>query len=257
MKTYRVESVSQVAKEPGQAKSTGGNRFVFDAKRSRFTVQAFATGFLSAMGHNPTIAIRTFSGEVEFDPEALEACGLRLTIQAASLSVQDDISDKDRCEIERVMKREVLEVEKYPEITYQASPISVSKLDGSAYIANLTGDLKLHGVTRKQPLTVRIAVLGTTLRASGSFAINQSDYQIKPVSVAAGALKVKDELKFAFDVVAQGQEPLDRWAFSQSHTPAARGPRRPSIAILRVACLAAPYCVRRSKSAKVGSKRSL
>jgi polyisoprenoid-binding protein YceI len=181
-------------------------RFVFDAKRSKFTVQAFATGFLSAMGHDPTIGIRAFNGEVEFDPESLEACALRLTIQAGSLAVEDDINDKDRREMDRVMKSEVLEVEKYPEITYQASSVAVEKLDAAYYTAKLNGDLSFHGVTRKQPLTVRIAAMGRTLRASARFTLNQSDYHVKPVSVAAGALKLKDELRFAFDVLAQSDE---------------------------------------------------
>jgi polyisoprenoid-binding protein YceI len=203
---YRMGSLSGSVKDPAQSGHGGRSRFVFDAKRSRFTVQAFATGFLSAMGHSPTIAIRKFDGEVEFDPEALEASALRLTIQAASLAVQDDINDKDRREMERLMWNEVLEVEKYPEITYEASPITVAQLDAGFYSANLNGDLRFHGITRKQPLTVRIAALGTTLRASAHFTLNQSDYQIKPVSVAAGALKLKDELRFAFDVLAQSQE---------------------------------------------------
>ena len=125
--------------------STTGSRahYVIDARRSRFTVQAFATGILSAMGHNPTIGIRTFSGEVDFDPDGLDASGLRLTIQAASLSVQDDISDKDRHEIERMMKGDVLEVAKYPEIRYEASTSSVSKLGDAMFSAALSGTLKL------------------------------------------------------------------------------------------------------------------
>ena len=44
--------------------------YVVDARASRFTVQAFATGILSAMGHNPKIGIRTFAGEVDFSPES-------------------------------------------------------------------------------------------------------------------------------------------------------------------------------------------
>ena len=45
------------------------------------------------------------------------------------------------------------------------------------------------------------------LRASGDFILKQSDYRIKPISVAGGALKLKDELKFAFDIIARRQEP--------------------------------------------------
>jgi polyisoprenoid-binding protein YceI len=201
-----MESLSEIVKEPPQSRNGSRARFVFDAKRSKFTVQAFATGFLSAMGHNPTIAIRNFNGEVEFAPDELEASALRLAIQSALLSVQDDINDKDRREIERVMKTEVLEVEKYPEITYEASSITVGRLDAAFYMANLNGNLSFHGVTRKQSLTVRIAALGASLRASSRFSLNQSDYNIKPVSVAGGALKLKDELRFAFDVLAQNQE---------------------------------------------------
>jgi hypothetical protein len=44
------------------------------------------------------------------------------------------------------------------------------------------------------------------LRASGDFILRQADYQIKLVSVAGGALKLKDELKFSFEIVARKQE---------------------------------------------------
>jgi hypothetical protein len=39
-------------------------RFVIEPKASRFTVQAFAGGLRAGSGHNPTIAIRDFSGEM-------------------------------------------------------------------------------------------------------------------------------------------------------------------------------------------------
>ena len=41
------------------------------------------------------------------------------------------------------------------------------------------------------------------LRAEGDFTIRQSDYRIKPVRVAAGALKLKDELSLVFNIVAR------------------------------------------------------
>jgi hydrogenase small subunit len=57
-------------------------------------VQAFATGLLAKMGHNPTIGIRDFSGQMKFNPDKPEAGSFRLVIKSASLSVQDDITDK-------------------------------------------------------------------------------------------------------------------------------------------------------------------
>jgi polyisoprenoid-binding protein YceI len=180
--------------------------YVVDARASRFTVQAFATGILSAMGHNPTIGIRSFSGEVDFNPEMLQGGRFRMNIQTASLKVQDDISDKDSREIERLMNEQVLEISKYPEAQYEAPVISITGLGDSLYSAALAGNLTFHGVTQRKQVSARITLFGTMLRASGDFTLDQSDYQIKPVSVAGGALKLKDELKFSFEMVAREQE---------------------------------------------------
>ena len=190
----------------GEAAETPADRYVIDGRSSRFTAQAFATGMLARMGHNPTIGIRDFGGELDFNPDKLEAGGFHLVIKSASLSVQDDISDKDLREIERLMKQEVLETSKVPEIIYDAPGISVTKMADALYSGALDGKLTLHGVTRSQPITVRVALFGSMLRASGDFSLDQTDYNIKLVSVAGGALKLKDELKFSFEIVARKQE---------------------------------------------------
>src|SRR5271170_3636291 len=185
---------------------TATDLYVIDGRSSRFTVRATATGLLARMGHNPNIGIRDFSGEMKFDPEKLEASLFRLLIKTSSLSVQDDISDKDRREIERLMNQEVLETANFPEIVYDAPSISVTKMTDMLYSATINGDLTMHGVTRKQPITARVAMFGSMLRASGDFTLDQTAYDIKLVSVAGGALKLKDELKFSFEIVARKQE---------------------------------------------------
>jgi polyisoprenoid-binding protein YceI len=182
------------------------DRYVIDGRARRFTVRAFATGLLAKMGHNPTIGIRDLSGELTFNPDQLEAGSFRIVIKSASLSVQDDISSKDLREMERLMNQEVLETEKFPEILYEASAISVTKMADMLYSAALNGSLTMHGVTRSQPIVTRVALLGSMLRASGDFSLNQTDYNIKLVSVAGGALKLKDELSFSFEIVARKQE---------------------------------------------------
>jgi polyisoprenoid-binding protein YceI len=180
--------------------------YAIDGRASRFTVRALASGLLSAMGHNPTIAIRDLTGGMNFDPDKLEASAFSLSIKASSLFVQDDISAKDRREMERLMNEEVLESAKFPEIRYESAAISVNRISDMLYAANLDGQLTLHGVTRRQAIAARVTLLGSMLRASGEFALKQSDYAIKLVSVAGGALKLKDELKFSFEIVARRQE---------------------------------------------------
>ena len=104
------------------------------------------------------------------------------------------------------LRLKVLETEKFPEILYEASAISVAKMADMLYSVTLNGNLTMHGVTRSQPIVTRVALLGSMLRASGDFSLNQTDYNIKLVSVAGGALKLKDELSFSFEIVARKQD---------------------------------------------------
>ncbi len=179
------------------------DRYVINNMVSRFTVQAFASGFLSAFGHDPKIAIRDLKGEIHFDPAHIDKSTMHLVIRADSLSVTDNISDKDRRDIEGDMRGKVLETDKYPEIVFDVSGVTVNKTDGGQSNVILNGQLTLHGVTRPQKVPATLAVTGDMLRAFGEFPLRQTDYNIKPVSAVGGGLKVKDEVKFTFDIVAR------------------------------------------------------
>ncbi len=120
--------------------------------------------------------------------------------------MQDDLSDKDRKEMERTMKEEILETSSYPEIVYECSRIAATKAGEGQYSVNFTGDLTMHGVTRRQTVPARVVVSGDSMRAFGDFSLLQSDYKLKLASVAGGALKVKDEVKFSFNVLARRKE---------------------------------------------------
>ena len=181
-------------------------RYTVDAGRSTFTVQAFSTGLLSAFGHNPKIAVRDIEGEAQFVAAGttLEDAQVHLNVKADSLQVIDDISDKDRREIRRQMYDEVLEVDRFPEIQYECSRVTLSG-SGDRYWAALNGELTLHGETHPLQISARVVISGDKLRASGEFGVKQREYGIAPVSVAGGAIKLKDEIKCTFDIVAQKQ----------------------------------------------------
>lgn len=179
-------------------------RYRIDPGRSRFMVKAFATGMLSAFAHNPTIAIRDFTGEVEFSPDAPEQSSLSIRIQSGSLEVTDEVSDKDRRDIERQISEDVLETERYPEIVFESTAVSADRVAGQ-YRAKIKGDVTLRGVTRACEITSQIIAGPDTLRAHGEFPLKQSDFNIKPVSAVGGTIKLKDELKFNFDIVANKQ----------------------------------------------------
>jgi polyisoprenoid-binding protein YceI len=178
-------------------------KYTIDLTSSRFTVRAFATGLLSGLGHNPVIGIRDFSGEVSFAPDNLSSSSLGMTVQARSFEVQNDVSEKDRREITRIMNDEVLGIERFPEIAFESRQVSGMQLGESLYVLKIDGELFLHGVTRQQSISAHVVPADDKLRTYGEFSIKQSDFKIRLVSVAAGALKVKDELKLAFDITAK------------------------------------------------------
>lgn len=187
----------------GPSQGVGVSHYALDGGRSSFTIQAFSTGLLSAFGHNPRIAIRDMQGEMQFagNGTGLEEVQVHVSIRAGSLEVIDDISDKDRREIHRQMYDEVLEVGAYPEILYDCSRVAVNG-SGDRFSATLQGDLTLHGERHPLAVPARVQIAGDSLRASGEFSVKQSEFGIAPVTVAGGAIKLKDEIKCSFNIVA-------------------------------------------------------
>ena len=180
-------------------------RYRIDVATSCFTVRAFATGLFSSLGHNPTLAIRDYAAEALFVPSNPEQSSIRISAQSASLEVTGDMSQKDRTDIENKMRQEVLEISQYPEIVFESTQVSANKSGEDRYAANVTGNLTLHGTTHREMISAQVSLTDDTLRAYGEFTLRQTDYGIKLVSVAGGTLKVKDEVKIAFDFTARKQ----------------------------------------------------
>jgi len=181
-------------------------RYQLDPSASRFNAQVSAIGLLSAFGHSPLFAIRDFSGDARFDGESLSDSRLQLRLNPRSFELQNDVKPKDRDEILRVLRADVLESDKYPDIQYECNAVSGSIIGNGRYWVVLDGMLTLHGVTWPQKVVASLVVNDGVCRASGEFTLRQSDYNIKLVSAMGGGLKVKDDVKCAFDIVARRVE---------------------------------------------------
>ena len=181
-------------------------KFLIDADASRFTVQAFATGLLSSFGHNPTIGMRNFEGEIECEPETFEKARVRVTVRTSAMDVLDEMKSDDRKKLEQEMYERILEVKLFPAATFESREISIQKLSNELLLAKVNGELSFHGNKRAESFDARVTSMGAMLRVSGDFQLRQSDYGIKAFSFAGGALRLKDELKFRFELVARIQE---------------------------------------------------
>jgi len=181
-------------------------RYRLDPERSRFTVQAFATGMLSGFAHSPKFAIRAFKGEIQFEPNEPDNTSLQLTVRADSMELIDQVSEKDRQEILRAMREEVLETGKYPEISFRSTQIAATRIADHWFRVQLKGEMRLHGVTKTQDIDAQLRLNENELRLSGDSLLSQTAFGIKRASALGGAIKVKDELKFVFDLVGHSQE---------------------------------------------------
>lgn len=184
-------------------------RYVVEPHLSRFTVKASVSGLLKVFGHDPTISIRGFEGEIRLDPDDLESSSLQFRIDPGALDVPQEMNSKDRREMEKIMKDEVLETSRFPEIVFESGKVAGEQSGEGNYRFNINGELTMHGQTHAERISAQVSVNGQNLHAHGEFTLLQTDYGIKPYSAAGGVLKLKDELKLSFDLVARKAQEAD------------------------------------------------
>ena len=178
-------------------------RYRLDAARSKFMVRAFAGGPLWFKGHDHFVAVRDFSGEATLTPTSIKPASLTLRVRADSLAETRDLfTEQQKQIINKELREIVLETEKYPEITFRSSDVT-GKLEGGVYRVEIRGDLTLHGVTRRLLIPAEVTADGQDLRARGEFEIKRSDFNVKATSAFHGTVRVRDKLKFTFDIVAR------------------------------------------------------
>lgn len=179
--------------------------YAFDTALSLFTVHVFADGIVASLGHSPTLAIREYEGEAEFIAGSLENASLKLEIAAASIRVMDEMRDADRRELERIMRQDVLQTAKYPQIVFQSSSITADFVARDQYRLEVAGALTIRGETCQQGFTADVMFGVDTFRANGELRVHLTDFGLPLVSVAGGSIKVKDELKLAFYMLGRRQ----------------------------------------------------
>ena len=176
-------------------------RYRLDASQSQFTVRAFSGGLLFFKGHDHIIAVRDFTGEVQLTPGAISPASLQMTIRADSLvETRDVFTEQQKQIINKELREIVLETARYPEITLKSTDVT-GKLTGGHFEAEIGGDLTLHGVTRHVRIPAQVTLNGDTLRARGEFTVKRGDYNVKATSAVHGLIRVRDRLKFTFDIV--------------------------------------------------------
>lgn len=187
-----------------EARTPNASRYRLDAGQSRFMIDANSSGLLWFLGHNHHIAAREFTGEAEMAPGLTGPASLQMTVKTASLSeTGEHFTEMQKEIINGSMRKDVLETAKYPEALFKSTNIILTKKAENQFDARIEGQLTLHGVTRGVVIPARVILDGETLRASGKFEIDRNDYKIKTRSIKWGTIRVDDDMKLSFDIVAR------------------------------------------------------
>ena len=164
-----------------------------DTKRSTVTVRVFKSGLFRAFADDHEIAASLAEGSLD-DSSTPSA---RFAIDVKAMRVLDPkLSPGNRSEVQtRMLGPEVLDADRFPQIRFRSMTIQPH---GGADRWSVQGELELHGRTRP----VKVDVVRDQGHYKGSTPLKQSDFGITPISIVGGTVKVKDELRIDFDIVA-------------------------------------------------------
>lgn len=196
-------SISVVTVEPSGSAVPAEVRYRLDPGKSNFIVRAFSGGLLWFRGHDHLIAIREFNGEVRLTPDTVVPASLQLTVKTNSLvETRDVFTEQQKQIINKELREIVLETGKYPEIIFRSTNVTGKLGPGGVFDAKVEGDLTMHGVTRRIELPAEVTLVGDDLKAKGEFSVDRSDFKVKATSAFHGLVRVRNNLKFTFDLVA-------------------------------------------------------
>jgi len=187
MKRFAASTVASMFASICAGPAMGQARLI-DTEKSVMTVHVSKAGVFSAFGHDHEIAAPIAGGGVDVGGRKVE-----LHVNAPALRVEDQkASDKDRNEIQTTMLGpEVLDTAKYKEIRFRSS-----RAEAAAGVWQVAGDLTLHGETHPVSMEVR----EKDGHYTGECRFKISSFGMKPVKVAGGAVRVKDEVELHFDI---------------------------------------------------------
>lgn len=163
---------------------------MFDQSNALCEVLTFKEGLLSAFGHDLRIVATSFFIKMQNSPP-----GIKAVFDSGSLLVdcamEKDtprpglLTDKDRLDINRNTRKDVLEANRYEAIIFVSSGVRKKE---TAY--EIEGELSLHGHTA-----------GISLAASrdeGYYVsetwLHLPDFGIKPFSTAWGTIRIKPDV---------------------------------------------------------------
>lgn len=144
-------------------------------------------------------SFKKFEGTIKVDPDHPEKSSVTATIDAASITTQNDKRDED------LQSDHFFDVAKYPTITFKSKSVKQTGADS----ADIVGDLTMHGVTKEITLHAKFLGKGTGLQGKPISGwqvtpepIKRSDYGLTWSKAVEGTAVVGEEVTVSIDIEA-------------------------------------------------------
>ena len=186
-----------LAQGAAAAKPAGPRTYTIDRNHS-------SVGFrIRHLVSNVDGRFKDFAGTVTYDGANPEKSSVDMTVQAASIDTDTPKRDED------LRSENFFDVAKYPTLTFKS--VSVQKKSPTELA--LTGDLTMHGVTKR--ITIPVEVLGSIPYRGGekagfatSFTVDRKDYGITwNRALDQGGTLLSDEVKVSIQLETEWQPP--------------------------------------------------
>ncbi len=144
-------------------------------------------------------SFRKFEGTIKVDPDHSEKSSVTATIDAASITTQNDKRDED------LRSDDFFDVAKYPTITFKSKSVKQTGADSG----DILGDLTMHGVTKE--ITLHVKFLGKGKGMGGKpisgwqvtpDPIKRGEYGLTWSKAVEGTAVVGEEVTISIDVEA-------------------------------------------------------
>jgi polyisoprenoid-binding protein YceI len=185
--------------------------FRIDAARSELRVLVYRAGPMASLGHNHVIASHALEGWATYDGEVAGAA-FAFTVPVASLEVDDpslraeegpDFAESVTEEaksgtLHNLLGPAVLDAADFPAMALRSSAVAGA---GGALQATLVLEVAGHSSTLVVPFALDASP--GLLIATGEVTLSQTSLGLTPFSIFLGALKVQDDLRVKFKLVAE------------------------------------------------------
>ena len=191
-----------------------GREFRVDSEASLLTIRVYKGGPLSRAGHNHVIASHSLNG-VAYVPGEPTRASFDVHLPVAELVVDEDAlraqegpdfppgvpEDAKEGTKRNMLGPSLLEAERYPEIVLQSEAMQRGPEGLQAQVRVIVRDRASAVI-----VPLQYGIQGGFLHVEGELALKQTDLGLTPFSLFGGALRVQDEIKVRFSIVARAAD---------------------------------------------------